>query len=489
MIVLFNPWSSPSPKRPLPMSLLAIGSTIEGEFDYRIVDGNAEADPVGSILAIHAKTPITAIAVTVMLGPQLRAAVLGCRQLRRMLPQVPIVWGGYFPSQHADACLSESTVDICVVGQGERTFLELMRAIRDGADLSGIAGLVYRHGGRVHKTPTRALTALDELPDWPYHRLNMERYIHAHYLGRRVAAHHSSFGCPHACTFCAIVGIVNRKWVAQSPERVGAVLEMFHSKHRADAIQFHDMDFFISESRTEAIAGRLERLGMTWWALGRVDELMRYRESTWQAMSRSGLKMVFCGAESGSTEMLARMNKGGTASADMTIELAARMKHHGVVPEFSFVVGNPPDPEADLAQTLSFIRRIKQVNEATEVILYVYSPVPMEGTFYDAARKEGFAFPETLEGWISEKWQQFALRRDPTTPWSHGEVRRQVRDFESVLNAYYPTVTDQRMTPARRTLLRAASAWRYHTKAYARPFELNLLQRAFRYQRPETTGF
>ena len=113
----------------------------------------------------------------------------------------------------------------------------------------------------------------------------------------------------------------------------------------------------------------------------------------------------------------------------------------------------------------------------------------MEGTFYDAARKEGFAFPETLEGWISEKWQQFALRRDPTTPGSHGEVRRQVRDFESVLNAYYPTVTDQRMTPARRTLLRAASAWRYHTKAYARPFELNLLQRAFRYQRPETTGF
>ena len=63
-------------------------------------------------------------------------------------------------------------------------------------------------------------------------------------------------------------------------------------------------------------------------------------------MKRSGLKMVFCGAESGSTEMLKRMNKGGTASADLTLELAARMKTHGVVPEFSFVVGNPPDPEA-----------------------------------------------------------------------------------------------------------------------------------------------
>ncbi len=489
MIVLFNPWSTPSPKRPLPMSLLAVGSMLEGEFDYRIVDGNLDADPVGTILAISQQQPLTAIAVTVMPGPQLRAAVMGCRELKRMLPAVPIVWGGYFPSQHADACLSEPTVDVCVNGQGERTFLELMRALQTGASLSSVHGVTYREGGTILKTPPRALTPLDELPDWPYHRLPMERYFHSHYLGTRVATHHSSFGCPFACNFCAVVGMANRKWVAQSPERVGTVLQNFKDTYGADAVQFHDMDFFINEARTQAIAERLAPLQMTWWALGRVDELMRYRESTWAAMKRSGLKMVFCGAESGSTDMLKRMNKGGTASADLTIELAARMKSHGIVPEFSFVVGNPPDPEADLAQTLAFIRRIKSVNDATEIILYVYSPVPMDGTFYDAAQSEGFAFPTTLEGWVSDRWQTFALRRDPSTPWSHGDVRRKVRDFESVLNAYYPTVTDMRMTPARRRLLRAASAWRYRTQAYARPVELNLLQRAFRYQRPETTGF
>ena len=489
MIVLFNPWSTPSHKRPLPMSLLAIGSMLEGEFEYRIVDGNLEADPAGAILAIADKQRITAIAVTVMPGPQLRSAVSGCRQLKRMLPEVPIIWGGYFPSQHADACLSEHTVDVCVIGQGEQTILELMRAIRDGESWSSIAGLTYRQNGTIQRTPPRALTPLDDLPDWPYQRLPMERYFHKHYLGDRVATHHSSFGCPFACNFCAVVGMSNRKWVAQSPDRVGQVLEKFSLLYRADAVQFHDMDFFISESRTQAIAERLTPLGMTWWALGRVDELMRYKDATWAAMQRSGLKMVFCGAESGSTEMLKRMNKGGTASADLTIELARRMKSHGIVPEFSFVVGNPPDPDADLSQTLSFIRRIKQINDATEIILYVYSPVPMDGTFYEAAQHQGFKFPDTLEGWVSDRWQTFALRRDPSTPWSHGEVRQKVRDFESVLNAYYPTVTDMRMTPARRRLLRAASAWRYHAKAYTRPVELNLLQRAFRYQRPETTGF
>lgn len=489
MIVLFNPWSTPSPKKPLPMSLLALGSMLEPEFDYCIVDGNIEADAVGRILAIHAATPLTAVAVTVMPGPQLRAAVMSCRQIKRMLPDVPIIWGGYFPSQHAAACLSEATVDICVRGQGEATVVALFRAMRDGGSLSSVDGITYREDGKVHQIASRALTPLDELPDWPYHRLPMERYFHKHYLGNRVATHHSSFGCPFACNFCAVVGMANRKWVSQSPDRVGATLERLHREYGADAVQFHDMDFFISESRTLAIADRLQPLGMAWWALGRVDELMRYRASTWEAMQRSGLKMVFCGAESGSSEMLARMNKGGTASAEQTLALAARMKSYGIVPEFSFVVGNPPDPEADLAQTLSFIRQVKLVNPATEIILYVYSPVPMEGSFYEAAQSAGFAFPDTLDGWVSDRWQAFALRRDPSTPWSHGEVRKRVRDFESVLNAYYPTVTDMRLTSGRRRLLKAAASWRYKTESYASPLELNLLQRAFRYQRPETTGF
>jgi hypothetical protein len=75
--------------------------------------------------------------------------------------------------------------------------------------------------------------------------------------------------------------------------------------------------------------------------------------------------------------MLKRMNKGGTASADLTIELAARIiaRHR---PRVLVRGRQPPDAEADLAGTLSFIRRLKQINEATEIILYVYSPVPMD---------------------------------------------------------------------------------------------------------------
>jgi hypothetical protein len=249
------------------------------------------------------------------------------------------------------------------------------------------------------------------------------------------------------------------------------------------------MDFFISEPRTVEFAERIAGLGLTWWALGRVDELMRYSDATWQKMKASGLKMIFSGAESGSDEVLKRMNKGGKSTAHLTVELARRMKSYGIVPEFSFVLGNPPDPVEDIETTIAFIRRLKAINPATEVILYIYTPVPLEGTLYDEARAMGFKFPDTLDEWVSGDWRHFALRRDPSTPWLNPQIKKRVRDFERVLNAYYPTVTDSRLTGLKRAALKSLGAWRYHARVYSYPLELRAFHRFFQYQRPETTGF
>lgn len=484
MIVLVNPVSTPSPRMPLPMSVLAVGAVLEGEFDYAIVDAHVERDAIERILAHAAHTPLTAIGITVMPGPQLIDAVRMSRVLKQRAPGVPIVWGGYFPSQHADTVLRDPAVDYCIRGQGEQSFAALVRVLTRGGSLEAIPGLSYREDGAIRHTPLAPLVALDTLPLWPYHRVDMSRYFHTHYLGRRVGAHHSSYGCPHACSFCAVVGLANRRWVAESAARVETVLRLYKSGYHADAVQFHDMDFFISEPRTVDVAERIQRVGMTWWALGRVDELMRYKPTTWQLMKNSGLKMLFCGAESASNTTLKHMNKGGTSSAEQTLHLARRMKDYGIVPEFSFVVGNPPDPDADLRETMEFIRKLKGINAAAEIILYVYSPVS-DASASDAA----FQFPTTLDEWVSERWQSFSLRRNPRTPWAPSSIRQRVRNFETVLNAYYPTVTDMRLTSARRTLLRLLASWRYHARVEWTPFELNAVQRLFHYQRPETTGF
>ena len=216
---------------------------------------------------------------------------------------------------------------------------------------------------------------------------------------------------------------------------------------------------------------------------------MHYADATWRSLSRSGLKMVFSGAESASDQTLRRMNKGGTASARLAVELARRMRTYGVVPEYSFVLGSPPEPLEDVAQTFEFIRRIKRVNPATEIVLYTYTPVPMEGALYSGAQTLGFHFPNSLEEWASDEWRQLMMRRGEHLPWVNQQVRRRVRNFERVLNAFYPTVTNPHLTPARRALLRGVSALRYHLGLYLAPYELRMLHRLIHYQRPETTGF
>jgi radical SAM superfamily enzyme YgiQ (UPF0313 family) len=165
------------------------------------------------------------------------------------------------------------------------------------------------------------------------------------------------------------------------------------------------------------------------------------------------------------------------------------MRRYGIVPEFSFVLGNPPDPEADVRVTLEFIRTLKRVNPSAEIILYLYTPVPLAGELYEQARAEGFRFPETLDAWISPTWQEFSQRRNNHVPWIADPLRRDVRDFERVLNAYYPTATDARLQGWPRLVLKAVSAWRYHLRIYRHPLELRALQRALAYQRPETSGF
>jgi len=68
-------------------------------------------------------------------------------------------------------------------------------------------------------------------------------------------------------------------------------------------------------------------------------------------------------------------------------------------------------------------------------------------------------------------------------------VLRRVRNFERIVNAFYPTVTDPKLTCWRRAVFRTTCSWRYALRFYDAPYELHALQHFMSYQRPETTGF
>jgi radical SAM superfamily enzyme YgiQ (UPF0313 family) len=491
MLILYNPPSNAQHKPVLPMSLLALGALLEGNTEYLIIDGNVERDPVAAIDRAVRETGADILGVTVMPGPQLTAAVPLCKHLKSIHPNLTIVWGGYFPTQHYEVCLRSGYVDYVVRGHGEMIFKSLVDVLKRGGDPSRLIGVAYRdkQSGEIVSNPMAPIPHPDQMPDWPYHRVEMPRYIRRTFMGDRTLSHHSSYGCPFYCNFCAVVNMVNGRWLAQSAERTAATVRYLVRQWGVNAVEFDDNNFFTHEARTAEFAGRIEDLGLGWWGEARIDTLMKYSDRTWALMRDAGLKMVFLGAESGSDETLQRMNKGGTASTEKTLAIAAKMKEYNIVPEFSFVLGNPPEPEADTRQTIEFIRKVKRINPAIEIILYMYTPVPLAGELYDQAKAEGFQFPETLEEWVSPDWREFSQRRSTHVPWLKDPVRRKIRDFQWVINAYYPTATDLNLTRLRRGMLRALSAWRYHLQLYSNPIELRLLHKLLAYQRPETSGF
>lgn len=489
-ILLYNPISTSPGKQRLPMSLLSIASMLVDRYDVEIIDGNLISDPASHVIDRVKTSGAKILGVSVMPGPQLRQAVPICRQIKAQCPDLTIVWGGYFPSNHYEIVLTSEFVDYVIISQGEIAFRRLADVIYKGASLSDVPSLAYILNDDIELTPRAPIAPLNNLPQYPYNIVNMEDYISSSYLGKRVLAHHSSWGCPFACNFCAIVPLARRQWSAESPERVIKTMQMMKDRWNIDGMEFHDMDFFVREDRSAEIADGLIGMDINWWALGRVDTLMGYSDSTFDKLAKSGAKMIFMGAESGDDETLKLMNKGGKSGIQQTLDIAERMKHYGIVPEFSFVLGTPPDPIASIEKTITFIRKVKEINPASELILYMYTPTPQENSeLLHQAEDLGFSFPKTLEEWAGEDWAEKSLRRNPGTPWSQDPVRRKIRDFETVINAYYPTVTDMRLKGTMRLLLNAMSGWRYRVEFYANPYELKILQRLIQYRRPETMGF
>src|SRR5260370_7871198 len=110
MILFFNPRATRRGNQRYPLSILALAAMIEGREDYAIVDGNLDDDPRASIDRIMRENPARLLAVTVMPGPQVVAAVPVCRWFKDAYPKTPVVWGGYFPPLYPHTSLTAKYV-------------------------------------------------------------------------------------------------------------------------------------------------------------------------------------------------------------------------------------------------------------------------------------------------------------------------------------------------------------------------------------------
>jgi radical SAM superfamily enzyme YgiQ (UPF0313 family) len=483
MIILFNPRATRPRNRRFPLSVMALAAVLEGRENYQIVDGNVDENSTATILKIVANNHVELLGVSVMPGPQMASAVAACREIRERHPKLPIVWGGYFPSTYTDAALNARYVDYVVRGQGEDTLLELIDALRGNRPFDKIFGLSYKDIFGLHRhNPERLMKPPDAFPWSPFHRVPVEKYLRPSFFGRRTAAHHASIGCPFRCSFCGVHALYGNRELVESAERTEAILRHLKTEYGADSVQFYDMNFFVKESQARELADRLAPLGMRWWCEARIDTFTRYSDTTLAAIQRAGCTMIFFGAESGSDWVLKEMQKDITT--EQTLTVARRIKQFGIIPEFSFVIGNPRDPERDTRETLRFVRKLKRINKQCEIIIYHYTPVPQRTAMYGNVDNQ-ISFPTSPEEWATKRWLDFTLRTDTRTPWLKRKTKRLIDNFEIVVNSRWPTVQDIRAPRWSRVLLKTLSSWRYAARIYAYPQELRWAQQFITLRKPK----
>jgi len=497
-IIFFNPRSGRYNHR-IPNSILQVAASIQGKYEYVFVDGNMEKDPLGKIRSYLDTGEFKYFCSTVMPGPQLKQAIPFTKKIKENYPEIINIWGGYFASNHYRTSINSSYVDYIVYGPGDTAFPKLISSLENKLPLDKIENLVFKKGNDVIKTQKALLIEQDSLAELPFDYLNsfypLKNYLGKTFLGKKTLGYHSSIGCPFTCSFCGVVPIYEARWKGKSAKRMYREIKYIKENYGADAIEFHDNNFFVAEKRVVEFSKLIKKEKMNWWGESRIDTMNKYADETLSLMREAGCRMIFFGAESGNNELLAQMGKGGTQTGELLMEFAAKIRKFDIIPEYSFILGLPGEtPEKVMRQIdweINFIKKIKEINPSTEVIIYVFSPVPTEGSeLYSQTEALGFKFPQKLEDWLEPEWEKFDLHRNPLTPWLTKEMVEKIHNFETVLNGYSPTVSDYKLSNLQRKTIKFLSSFRYKNNFFSFPYEIKALQRFWlRYRKPEVEGF
>jgi anaerobic magnesium-protoporphyrin IX monomethyl ester cyclase len=497
-VLLVNPTITSRRSARFPLAALNLSAALDGRYRSSILDGNVDRDFISTALRQIESAGVDALGVSVMGGPQLRTAIALSQAVRARFPQLPIIWGGHFPTICAAACLEETFVDYAIRGQGEETFIELLDALfqhRPDA-LAGIAGLSWRSGGQIIHNRNRPFSAAGLQRALPFERLgNPRRYLGRTFLGQRTSGYQAALGCRFRCTFCGVAAMFRGRTALPPAQRLKQDLRYLRDELGADSIQFYDHNFFDREEDTLPLLEVLADMQMPWWCFARSDALLNLSALGWAMVRKSRLRMAYIGAESPSDWLLHDIRKG--TKTDQTLDVVEKCRSNGVVPELSFMLAPPQDAEGETERTFEFIRQIKRVHPRTEIMLYIYAPLPpapggsnphVERSVATLRGADGqpLQFPATARQWAEQSWVEYWCHTN--TPWITPQLRQRIKDFTTVLGCRFPTITDVRSPVWGKSALSALAAWRYRFRRYGRPWELDASQRFIRLWDPRVSG-
>jgi anaerobic magnesium-protoporphyrin IX monomethyl ester cyclase len=366
-----------------PLGLLCVAAAARRELpEVRIEVWDAPGNHWGwkTLAQKLATEPIDVLGVgeeTVSAHEALRAAAL----VKQLHPNCLVVAGGtYFPYA-MEQTLGHSAIDVIVRGEGEVTFVELLKHAHEPTTWNTLPGLAFRDAaGRIIVTPVRGLIAdLDTLPRPAYDLIDLHQYGRGARNHPALVSVEHSRGCIDSCAFCILW-----KHMGESFDGNGHVKPRLRTKSAArsfDEVRWLYRDY---ERRTfgwvdptfnavpawsdvwaeqmlasELVApgGRPRTLHSAWL---RADCILRDEQlGILEKLVRAGLRQVVIGLERDDAGGLAVLGKHNNDAETCAAAIALlRRKYPEVYIIGSVIFGLPSDTWADLRRLMAWQDRL-----------------------------------------------------------------------------------------------------------------------------------
>ncbi len=450
----------------LPLSLLCAVNLVAEEFPVEIFDQRQEPLTDARIDRWRHES-FLCIGVTGLTGPEIGHANKIVSRLRQ-ITTAPIVWGGKHASMFSQFLIEAGRADIVVIGEGEHTFLQLARALRDHFSLHEIPGLAFRDqaSGEYVQTGPAAPVDLELLPALPYQLLTHD-YLFDKW-GLKTSTIETSRGCPYQCYYCYHSHASQQGWHAGGAEwTLTRIRQLQQTFPAMGYLAVQDDNFFIDRSRNVELAEIMiaADLAIPFTAAGSIRDFQRFSDDDLVLLARSGLAQVEIGMETLSPRLQREINKVQTP--DEILDVCRRLHRHNVRLWGNILVGFAEETPADLDHTLRFVRGLlREIPRTVFSPFYVYTPYP--GTrLHERMKEKGYRLPSTKE--LEEvSWSR------PISPW----LSKRQRIFYGRLYFYTLFIDDKildfRNKPWTKFLLRLfqpLARWRVFHRRMELPLE------------------
>jgi len=372
-------------RMPFP-GLVALAAYLEKDFEVKVCDGTVLDYPWEDLERIirDYKPDVVGIGSS---STSFAYDAMNTAYLVKMAdPSIITVGGGaHFSALPEESLVECPSLDYIVIGEGEVTMHELLRALEVRGDPKEVKGLAFRRDGQIVKTPQRPLLPdIDILPLPAYHLFPMDRYFMPS-LGmdtHRSIILTTARGCEGRCTFCSEAALWRNTWRPRSAKLVVEEMELLYRDFGKISFMFGDDIFNGTRQRLLEFAEELEarRLPVHFWFQTRVDAILRDADLL-PRLKKLGLYMLSMGVESPRQQVLDNYNKKQTP--EMAKQAMEVIKKNRLLFIANVMWGDWEDTEESLKELLKFCRPY-----ACHLALQITTPLP--GTeYWRQAQAEG----------------------------------------------------------------------------------------------------